>query len=198
MFCTHCKTDTHNTASCYKLKKIARVGKSHDKEPYSKRTFRKKEVNAIARRAGKHGDIKLVEKAIKREQGKQAKHVKKHEKVARVKKVAESDSESSDESMHNLESRIPRKKTKSIKNVCLNSKRKVVDIEDSDLEDDRKMPAKISHKKPKKVAEPMDTDSDSSEDEDLKVHKEEKSFLQSIGVINDKEEILLRSDSESD
>jgi hypothetical protein len=24
MYCTHCKTDTHNTASCYKLKKIAR------------------------------------------------------------------------------------------------------------------------------------------------------------------------------
>jgi hypothetical protein len=43
---------------------------------YSKRTFRK-EVNAIARRAGKHGGIKLVEKAIKREQGKQAKLVEK-------------------------------------------------------------------------------------------------------------------------
>jgi hypothetical protein len=45
MYCTHCKTETHNTASCYKLKKIARdkveAGKSCDKEPYSKRTFRK-------------------------------------------------------------------------------------------------------------------------------------------------------------
>jgi hypothetical protein len=69
----HCKTETHNPASCYKLKKIARdeveAGKSCDKDPYSKRTFRK-EVNAIARRVGKHGDIKVVEKAIKREQGK--------------------------------------------------------------------------------------------------------------------------------
>jgi hypothetical protein len=89
MFCTHGKTDTHNTASCYKLKKIARdkaeAGKARDKEPYSKRTFRK-EVNAIARRAGKHGGIKLVEKAIKRKQVKQAKHAKKHEKVWRVRK----------------------------------------------------------------------------------------------------------------
>jgi hypothetical protein len=76
MYCTHCKTETHNTASCYKLKKIARdkveAGKSRDKEPYLKRTFRK-EVKAIARRAGKHGGIKLVEKAIKRKQVKQAK-----------------------------------------------------------------------------------------------------------------------------
>jgi hypothetical protein len=77
MYCTHCKTDTHNTASCYKtdthnmascykLKTIARdtaeAGKARDKGPYSKRTFRK-EVNAIAPRAGKHGDIKIVEKA---------------------------------------------------------------------------------------------------------------------------------------
>jgi hypothetical protein len=199
MYCTHCKTDTHTTSSCYKLKKIAKdkadAGKARDKEPYSKRTFRK-EVNAIARRAGKHGGIKLVEKAIKREQGKQAKLVKKHEKVARAKKVADTDSESSDESMHNMESRIPRKKR--IKNVRLNSKGKVVDIEDSDSEDDRKMPAKISRKKPKKVADPIDSDSESSKNEEVKVHKEEKAFLKSIGVINDKEEYILSSDSESD
>jgi hypothetical protein len=53
-YCTHCKTSTHNTARCYKLKKIARdkeeAGKAHDKSPYSKQTFRK-EVNAMARRA---------------------------------------------------------------------------------------------------------------------------------------------------
>jgi hypothetical protein len=71
----------------------------------------------------------------------------------------------------------------------------VVDIENSDSEDDRKMPAKISCKKPKKVADPMNTDSDSSEDEDLKAQKEEKVFLKSI----DKEEIIIDdSDSESD
>jgi hypothetical protein len=185
MYCRHCKTNTHNTASCYKLKKIARdkeiAGQARDKSPYSKRTFHK-EVNAIARQAGKHGDIKTVEKAIKREQGKQAKLVKKHEKLTRGKKVAETDSDSSDGSMHNMESRIPCKKTKSIKNVCLNSKGKVVDIEDSDFKDDCKMPAKISRKKPKKVADPIESDSESSKDEEVKAHKEEKAFLKSIGV----------------
>jgi hypothetical protein len=69
MYCTHCKTDTHVTERCWKLKKIAIEKElSEKKSPYSKRTFRK-EVNAIARRAGKSGDIKLVEKAIKRKQG---------------------------------------------------------------------------------------------------------------------------------
>jgi hypothetical protein len=77
----------------------------------------------------------------------------------------------------------------------LNSKGKVVDIKNSNSEDDRKMPANISRKKPKKVADPMNMDSDSSEDEDLKAQKEEKAFLKSI----DKEEIILDdSDSESD
>jgi hypothetical protein len=117
--------------------------------------------------------------------------------VARAKKVA-TDSESSDESIHNMESGIPRKKKVSIKNVCLNSKGKVVDIEDSNSEDDRKMPAKISRKKPKKVADPIESDSESSKDAEVKVHKEEKAFLKSIGVINDKEEYILSSDSESD
>jgi hypothetical protein len=136
-----------------------------------------------------------VEKAIKPELGKQAKHEKKHNKVVRAKKVVASDSELSDESIHNMESRIPCKKKVSIKNVCLNSKGKVVDIENSDSEDDRKMPTKISRKKPKKVADPMNTDSDSSEDEDEKAQKEEKAFLKYI----DKEEIIIDdSDSESD
>jgi hypothetical protein len=58
---------------CWKLKKIAREKElSEKKSPYSKRTFRK-EVNAIARRAGKNGNIKLIEKAIKGEQGKHRK-----------------------------------------------------------------------------------------------------------------------------
>jgi hypothetical protein len=55
------------------------------KSPYSKRTFRK-EVNAIARRAGKNGDIKLVEKAIKREQGKHGKKENKHKEAVTVHK----------------------------------------------------------------------------------------------------------------
>jgi hypothetical protein len=49
---------------CWKLKKIAREKEQSEKKaPYSKRTFRK-EVNAIVRRAGKNGNIKIVEKAI--------------------------------------------------------------------------------------------------------------------------------------
>jgi hypothetical protein len=44
----------------------------------------------------------------------------------------------------------------------------------------------------------MNTDSESSEDEDKKAHNEEKAFLKSVGVINDKEEYILSSDSESD
>jgi hypothetical protein len=72
MYCTHCKTDTHNTERCWKLKKVDREKESEEKAPYLKRTFRK-EVNAIACRAGKNVDIKIIKKAIKREQGKHQK-----------------------------------------------------------------------------------------------------------------------------
>jgi hypothetical protein len=55
------------------LKKIAREKElSEKKAPYSKRTFCK-EVNAIALRVGKNRDIKIVEKALKHEQGKHGK-----------------------------------------------------------------------------------------------------------------------------
>jgi hypothetical protein len=197
-YCTHCKTDTHNTEACWKLKKIAREKELSDKKSqYSKRTFRK-EVNAIARKAGKHGDIKIVEKAIKREQGKHDKKNKKNAKVVRAKKAESSDSDSSDGSMHVMEpgQRIPRKKKFAQRTIRMNAKGKTIDIENSDSEDGRKMPAKISRKKPKKVADLMDTDSstEASEHEDLKVSKEEKAFLKSI----DKKEIEENSDTDSD
>jgi hypothetical protein len=66
-------------------------------------------------------------------------------------------------------------------------------MEDSDSDDDSKMPAQISSKKPEKVADPMDTDSsaETDEDEDTKARKEEKAFLKSI----DKKE---NSDTDSD
>jgi nucleolin len=152
----------------------------------------------MARRAGKHGDIKIVEKAIKREQGKSLKANKANKKQAKAaaKKAESSDSDSSDGSMHNIESRIPCKKRIAKRNVRYNSNGEIVDIEDSDSEDDRKMPAQISRKKPKKkVAEdPMDTDS-SDEEQDCKASKEEKAFLKSIG----KKEITINdSDSDSD
>jgi hypothetical protein len=55
------------------------------------------------------------------------------------------------------------------------------------------MPAKSSRKKPKKVADPIDTEcsEETDEDEDDKASKEEKAFLKSI----DKKE---NSDTDSD
>jgi hypothetical protein len=125
------------------------------KAPYSKRTFRK-EVNAIARREGKNSNIKLVKKAIKREQGKHGKKEKKHAKVARAKKAESSDSDSSDESINVMEpgKRIPCKKRYVQCTIRFYTRGNQVDIEDSDSDDDCKMPAKISRKKPKKVADP--------------------------------------------
>jgi hypothetical protein len=152
------------------------------------------------RRAGKHDGLKIVESALKRKQGKIQKQAgqtsRKNNAKAAAKKSSDDDT-SLDESMKNMESRIPCKKIKSVKNVCLNSKGKVVDIEDSNSEDDRKMPAKISRKKPKKVVESLESDSESSKDEEGKLPKEKKAFLKSIGVINDKEEYILSSDSDS-
>jgi hypothetical protein len=184
MYCTHCKTATHVTERCWKLKKTAREKElSEKKSPYWKRTFRK-EVNAIARRAGKNGDIIIVKKAIKREQGKHGKKENKHAKVACAKKSQSSDSDSSDDSINVMEpgQRIPRKKRYVQGTIRFDSRGNQVDIEDSDSDDDRKMPAKISRRKPKKVADPMDTESSEETDkgEDFKASKEEKAFLKSI------------------
>jgi hypothetical protein len=68
-------------------------------------------------------------------------------------------------------------------NWCIGKK---ANIKDSDSDDDHKMPAKISRKKPKKVAEPMDTDfsAETDEDEDYKASKEENAFLKSIDKSN--------------
>jgi hypothetical protein len=107
-YCTHCKTNTQNMDMCWKLKKIARENELSDKKaPYSKQTFRK-EVNAIAHKAIKNGDIKLVKKAIKRKQGKHKKE-KKNSNVACAKKAESSNSDASNGSMHVLEpgQRIP-------------------------------------------------------------------------------------------
>jgi hypothetical protein len=58
------------------LKKIAREKDlSEEKAHYLKQTFCKA-VNAIARRAGKNGNIKIVKKAIKCKQGKHRKKKK--------------------------------------------------------------------------------------------------------------------------
>jgi hypothetical protein len=168
---------------CWKLEKLAREKDLNEKKkPYSKQTFHK-EVKAIARRAGKNGDIKLVKKAIKRKQGKHRKEEMKHAIVAHAKKAESSDSDSSDESINVMElgQRIPCKKRYAQHTIQFDARGNQVDIKDSDSDDDQKMPAKISLKKPKKVADPMDTESseETDEDEDFKASKEEKAFLKS-------------------
>jgi hypothetical protein len=191
-FCKECGYDkNHNTESCFKLKKIARekeagvVAKAFTK-PYTKRTFRK-EVNAMARRAGKNDGLRIVELAVKREKGKQARFdTKNYAKAAAAKKAEDTDSDTSNESMHNLEARIPLKKKFAAKytdtrNVRYNSKGEIVAIEgDSDSEEDRKMPAKISKKRAHKSEHMDDTSSDES-DGDNKATAEEKAFLKAIG-----------------
>jgi hypothetical protein len=78
MWCTRCKKDTHTTDKCFVLKREAKEkaqanpGNGHGKaqaQPYSRRTFRK-EVNSMARRAGKHNGLDVMSKALKREQKK--------------------------------------------------------------------------------------------------------------------------------
>jgi hypothetical protein len=72
--------------------------------------------------------------------------------------------------------RIPCKKRFAQRTIRFDDTGNQVDIKDSDSDDDRKMPAKISRKKIKKVADPMDTESseETDEDEDYKASKEEK------------------------
>jgi hypothetical protein len=158
----------------------------------------------------KHDKLKIVESALKRKQGKLQKHAgrtssKKNAKAS-AKKSSDDDT-SSDESMNNMESRIPLKKQYqkqyAARTIWMNSNGEVVKIEDSDLEDDRKMPAKLSKKKANKksnkktvVSNPMYTSTDESDDDvDLKTSKEEKAFLKSIDKAEKK---AFDSDDESD
>jgi hypothetical protein len=102
----------------------------------------------MARRAGKHDGLKIMESALKRQQGKLEKQAgqassKKHAKKAAAKKSSNNDT-SLDESMHNMEARIPWKKQYSKKyasrTIWFNSNSKV-EAEESDSDNDRKMPA---------------------------------------------------------
>jgi hypothetical protein len=92
--------------------------------------------------------------------------------------------DSSNESIIVMEpgQRILSKKRYAQHTFQFDSKGNQAGIKDSDSDDDRKMPAKISCKKPKKVADPMDTESseETDEDEDDKASKEENAFLKSI------------------
>jgi hypothetical protein len=169
-YCKKCGDNpTHNTDRCFILKRLAREkeasnGNGNDKaqaKPYSKRSFRK-EINAMARRAGKHDGLDVMATALKREQKKTAKREKKLVAAKTAKKTAKKDPEtdsSSDDSVNSvnmLEKPIPRKKA--------------------------------VKQKAQQVVFLMDTDSsDEDESVDMETSKataEEKAFLQSI----DKEE----------
>jgi membrane carboxypeptidase/penicillin-binding protein len=140
--CKECGPNpNHDTDACWVLKRKAREAREKaDKAPYSRRTFRK-EVNAMARRAVKNDGLKIFESAVKREQAKLAKKAgrtnKKSTKKSRGKKDESDSDTSSDESMHNMEARIPRKKSyrKKVKNVRYNSKAQIVAVEPSSDED---------------------------------------------------------------
>jgi murein L,D-transpeptidase YafK len=98
---------------------------------------------------------------------------------------------SSDESMHNMEARIPWKKQHSKKyasrTIRFNAHGKVV-AEESNLDDNRKTPAKMSKRKATRKsnkkpvsADSMDTSSDESDKKKKNSdNKEEKAFLKSI------------------
>jgi FKBP-type peptidyl-prolyl cis-trans isomerase len=122
-----------------------------------KQTFHK-EVNAIARRASKNGNIKIVEKAISSASRASTEKKKRNTQKWHMPKRSESsNSDSSNESINVMEAgqRIPCKKRFVQRTIRFDYKGNQVDILDSDSDHDRKMPAKISLKKPKKVADPL-------------------------------------------
>jgi hypothetical protein len=193
-FCKKCGPNaTHDTDRCFILKKLAREKESNGKayaKPYSKRTFRK-EVNAIARRAGKNDGLKIVASALKRKQGKQEKHAKRVSKMRMhaAAKKPESDSDSSSSgSMHNMEMRIPRKKV--VKQLRFNFSGFPNPTFPSAFQ--KKKPAKVKAVASKEKSifyDLMDEDSEEEDevmkdDSDNKATEEELAFLKSI----DKEE----------
>jgi hypothetical protein len=213
-FCKTCGPNgSHNTNRCFKRSNSNSVasngsGKAQAK-PYSKRTFRK-EVNAMARRAGKHDGLKIVESALKREQGKLAKAAKtasKKAKAAAAKKPeSDSDSSSDDDSVHNMEAPIPRKNRKEIKTLSSSSKTiRFCPDASSDSDGDKKMPAKVS-KKSKKAPQKKSIFDDlmdmESEDENMaegnKATAEERAFLKSVNREEKKAKNSKNSSDESD
>jgi hypothetical protein len=178
------------------LKKLAREKESGGKayaKPYSKRTFHK-EVNAIARRAGKHNRLKIVVLALKREQDKQEKQEKHAKRITKTRapaaaKKPESDSDlSSSGSIHNMEMRIPRKKV--VKQLRFNFSGFPNPTFPSAFQ--KKKPAKVkavSCKEKCIIYDLMDEKSEEEDevmkdDSDNKATEEELAFLKSI----DKEE----------
>lgn len=117
-FCSECgRNATHATVDCFILKNRAKReqqqagGKGAYKnkpKPFSKRAFRK-ELNMIARKAGKNKALDLYEAALKREKSKLVKTEKKRKAKAKP-AHEESESSDSDESVNMMEKPIPKKK----------------------------------------------------------------------------------------
>jgi hypothetical protein len=175
------------------LKNLARKEKEangNDKaqaKPFSKRTFRK-EINAMARKAGKNDGLAVIAAALKREQSKQSnRSSKKHARAAAKKKAEASDSDSdSDESVHILESPIPRKSSlKTIQGAKAHPKKKILfELMDEDSSDED-MPMVTKAKKPK-------TNQPSAEEiaflkmvEETEANAEENAFFETIEEKND-------------
>ena len=119
-YCTECGKGNHSTDRCSILKARQGNGAHAGPKPYSKRTFRK-EVNAIARRAGKHDGLGIFAQALKREEKKATRSCKpasknrtssKRAARAAAKEDSSSSESESDESIHlmdTMDSPIPRK-----------------------------------------------------------------------------------------
>ena len=117
-FCKTCgRNRTHGTATCYYNKDKTQRFEKKDGErgndnngkpnrPFSRRTFRK-EINVLARKAGKKKVLDVYAAALKREQVKVAKSKKTNKKN----RASDDSSASSDstKSVNNLERAIPRK-----------------------------------------------------------------------------------------
>jgi hypothetical protein len=211
MWCTRCKKDTHTTDKCFVLKREAKEkaqansGNGHGKaqaQPYSRRTFRK-EVNSMARRAGKHNGLDVMSKALKREQKKSTKHEKQLAAKKAAKKSEPDTDTSSDESVHCMDDPIPRKNR---------AKKRTPSPEpsDSDSSDDEewkrretkrfKRVEKDWRKKAAqhiRVLKPSDFSDTSEDEEDVEANKasaEETAFLKAI----EKEEADMKEADNSD
>jgi hypothetical protein len=199
-FCKECgRNRTHDTSNCFKIKNREKReaaggnGKAYAKQAFSKRTFRK-EVNALARKAGKNGAMDLYAAALKRAQDK----TKKNAKKAKV----ESDPESSDsdESMHNLDAPVPKKlqdlicassgksyRNKYTKHQNKHSQEELHDKMAGDLWFSKSVKVlPFGEKFVKKVvtAESSDTESDNT---DMELDVEEKAFLSAISKLEKKQ-----------
>jgi hypothetical protein len=161
------------------------AGASDDKKsdekpkPFSKRSFRK-EINAMARKAGKKGTLDMYEAALKREKAKQARSEKKR-KAKKDSADDSSDSSDSDDSVNILEKPIPRKKSK-------------IDKKDGKTVSFAEKLQQQRERAKKDIAKEMEKD-----DAFLnKLDKEEKAFLKKVKAIEKAKETESEDSDSSD